>query len=96
MLATVSYPAPCSCAWALSDRIHTREIARYGGLVERMPKYADLMVFMLASIGLPGTSGFVGEFLILVGAFEANTWVAAWRRRALFWARPTCSISIAG
>ena len=60
------------------DRIHTREITRYGGLVERMPKYALVfMVFMLASVGLPGTSGFVGEFLILVGAFEANTWVAA-------------------
>jgi NADH-quinone oxidoreductase subunit M len=60
------------------DRIHTREIARYGGLVERMPKYAVVfMVFMLASVGLPGTSGFVGEFLILVGVFQSNTWVAA-------------------
>jgi len=59
------------------DRIHTREIARYGGLVERMPKYAFVfMLFMLASVGLPGTSGFVGEFLIIVGAFQANTWVA--------------------
>ena len=60
------------------DRIHTREISRYGGLVERMPKYAIVfMVFMLASVGLPGTSGFVGEFLILVGVFQDNTWVAA-------------------
>ena len=60
------------------DRIHTREISRYGGLVERMPKYALVfMVFMLASVGLPGTSGFVGEFLILVGVFQDNTWVAA-------------------
>ena len=59
------------------DRIHTREIARYGGLVERMPKYAFVfMLFILASVGLPGTSGFVGEFLIIVGAFQANTWVA--------------------
>ncbi|MBM3559620.1 MAG: NADH-quinone oxidoreductase subunit M, partial [Alphaproteobacteria bacterium] len=59
------------------DRIHTREIARYGGLVERMPKYAFVfMLFMLASVGLPGTSGFVGEFLIIVGAYQANTWVA--------------------
>ena len=66
------------CVGVIYDRIHTREIARYGGLVERMPKYALVfMVFMLASVGLPGTSGFVGEFLILVGAFEANTWVAA-------------------
>ena len=66
------------CVGVIYDRIHTREIARYGGLVERMPKYAIVfMVFMLASVGLPGTSGFVGEFLILVGAFQVNTWVAA-------------------
>jgi NADH-quinone oxidoreductase subunit M len=59
------------------DRIHTREIARYDGLVERMPGYALIfMVFMLASVGLPGTSGFIGEFLILVGAFQVSTWVA--------------------
>ena len=59
------------------DRMHTREIARYGGLVHRMPFYAAaFMVFNMASIGLPGTSGFVGEFLVLVGAFQANTWVA--------------------
>ncbi len=60
------------------DRIHSREIARYGGLVHRMPVYALMfMLFMLASVGLPGTGGFVGEFLVLVGAFQANTWVAA-------------------
>jgi NADH-quinone oxidoreductase subunit M len=60
------------------DRLHSREIETYGGLVHRMPAYALVfMVFMLASVGLPGTSGFVGEFLILVGAFQANTWVAA-------------------
>jgi NADH-quinone oxidoreductase subunit M len=59
------------------DRIHTRMIARYDGLVERMPQYALVfMVFMLASVGLPGTSGFVGEFLVLVGLFQVNTWVA--------------------
>jgi NADH-quinone oxidoreductase subunit M len=59
------------------DRMHTRLIERYGGLVERMPAYAAVfMVFMLASAGMPGTSGFVGEFLVLVGAFQANTWVA--------------------
>ncbi len=59
------------------DRIHSREISRYGGLVHRMPRYALVfMVFMLASVGLPGTSGFVGEFLVLVGAFQVNTWVA--------------------
>ena len=65
------------CVGVVYDRIHSREIAKYGGLVERMPKYALVfMVFMLASVGLPGTSGFVGEFLVLVGAFQANTWVA--------------------
>jgi len=59
------------------DRLHSREIARYGGLVHRMPKYAFFfMVFMLASVGLPGTSGFVGEFLVLVGTYGVNTWVA--------------------
>ncbi len=59
------------------DRVHSRLIATYGGLVHRMPRYALVfMVFMLASVGLPGTSGFIGEFLVLVGAFRANTWVA--------------------
>ena len=59
------------------DRMHTRLIARYGGLVNRMPLYAfAFMIFMLASVGLPGTSGFIGEFLVLVGVFRANTWVA--------------------
>ncbi len=59
------------------DRIHTRLIERYDGLVERMPAYALVfMIFMLASVGLPGTSGFVGEFLVLVGVFQVNTWVA--------------------
>ncbi len=59
------------------DRMHTREIAAYGGLVNRMPLYAfAFMVFTLANVGLPGTSGFIGEFLTLVGAFRVNTWVA--------------------
>ena len=62
----------------LYDRIHSRQINAYGGLVARMPKYAVIfMIFVMASIGLPGTSGFIGEFLVLVGAFKANTWVAA-------------------
>ncbi len=65
------------CVGVVYDRLHTREIARYGGLADNMPKYAAVfMSFMLASVGLPGTSGFVGEFLSLVGAFEINTWVA--------------------
>ncbi len=60
------------------DRTHSREISHYGGLVHRMPAYAVVfMVFMLASVGLPGTGGFVGEFLVLVGAFKANSWLAA-------------------
>jgi NADH-quinone oxidoreductase subunit M len=59
------------------DRMHTREIDAYGGLVNRMPAYALVfMFFTMANVGLPGTSGFVGEFLTLVGIFHANTWVA--------------------
>jgi NADH-quinone oxidoreductase subunit M len=59
------------------DRIHTREIARYGGLADRMPSYALVfMVFTLASIGLPGTSGFVGEILVIIGAAQINFWLA--------------------
>ncbi len=59
------------------DRMPTREIAAYGGLVNRMPLYAFVfMVFSLANVGLPGTSGFVGEFLTLIGTFRVNTWVA--------------------
>jgi len=66
------------CVGVVYDRMHSRDIATYGGLVNRMPKYAFVfMVFMLASVGLPGTSGFVGEILVLVGAFKANTWVCA-------------------
>ncbi len=65
------------CVGVVYDRLHTREIARYGGLVQNMPRYAVVfMLMMLASVGLPGTSGFVGEFLILIGAFQDNTWVA--------------------
>ncbi len=59
------------------DRIHSREIARYGGLADRMPKYALVfMLFMMASVGLPGTAGFVGEFLVIVGALKVNFWLA--------------------
>jgi NADH-quinone oxidoreductase subunit M len=66
------------CVGVVYDRMHTREIARYGGLVHRMPAYALVfIVFTMASVGLPGTSGFVGEFLVMLGAFLANTWVAA-------------------
>jgi NADH-quinone oxidoreductase subunit M len=65
------------CVGVVYDRMHTRDIAAYGGLVQRMPRYAvALMVFTMANVGLPGTSGFVGEFLTLIGAFQANSWVA--------------------
>ena len=60
------------------DRIHSREISDYGGLVYRMPAYSLVfMLFMLASVGLPGTGGFVGEILVLVGLFQVNPWLAA-------------------
>ena len=65
------------CVGVVYDRTHTREIAAYGGLVNNMPKYAvAFMVFTMANVGLPGTSGFIGEFLTLIGVFRANTWVA--------------------
>ncbi|MGB0719070.1 MAG: NADH-quinone oxidoreductase subunit M [Bdellovibrionales bacterium] len=65
------------CVGVVYDRMHTRDIARYGGIVKNMPKYATLfMIFMLGSVGLPGTSGFVGEFLTLLAAFQVNTTVA--------------------
>ena len=65
------------CVGVVYDRIHTRDIAAYGGLVQRMPRYAvAMMIFTLANIGLPGTSGFIGEFLTLIGTFQVNSWVA--------------------
>jgi NADH-quinone oxidoreductase subunit M len=65
------------CVGVIYDRLHTREIARYGGLANNMPKYALLfMVFTMASVGLPGTSNFVGELLSLVGVYQASSWVA--------------------
>jgi len=73
------------CVGVVYDRIHSREISSYGGLVYRMPKYALVfMLFMLASIGLPGTSGFVGELLVLVGLFQVNTLVTALAATGMF------------
>jgi NADH-quinone oxidoreductase subunit M len=64
------------CVGVIYDRMHTREIDAYGGLVVRMPAYAAVfMLFTMANVGLPGTSGFVGEFLTLIGVFQVNTWV---------------------
>jgi NADH-quinone oxidoreductase subunit M len=65
------------CVGVLYDRVHTRLIGRYGGLVNRMPMYSfTFMVFILAGVGLPATTGFVGEFLTIVGAYQVSTWVA--------------------
>ncbi|SFA72247.1 NADH dehydrogenase subunit M [Poseidonocella pacifica] len=65
------------CVGVIYDRMHTREIDAYGGLVNRMPAYALIfMLFTMANVGLPGTSGFIGEFLVLMGIFQVNTWVA--------------------
>ena len=65
------------CVGVIYDRMHTRDITAYGGLVNRMPKYAvAFLIFTMANVGLPGTSGFVGEILTLMGAFQVNSWVA--------------------
>ena len=65
------------CVGVVYDRLHTREISAYGGVTAVMPRYAVFFMFMmLASVGLPGTSGFVGEILVLVGAWQTSTWVA--------------------
>jgi NADH-quinone oxidoreductase subunit M len=65
------------CVGVVYDRMHTREIDRYGGLADNMPAYAlFFLLFTMASVGLPGTSGFVGEFLSLIGSYQANSWVA--------------------
>ncbi len=66
------------CVGVIYDRMHTREIAFYGGLVHRMPVYAAIfLLFTMGNVGLPGTSGFPGEILTMVGAFQINAWVAA-------------------
>ena len=65
------------CVGVLYDRLHSRMIADYGGVAERMPVFASfMMLFAMANAGLPGTSGFVGEFLVILGAFQANVWYA--------------------
>jgi NADH-quinone oxidoreductase subunit M len=65
------------CVGVMYDRVHSREISAYGGVVNTMPKFAAFMVlFGLANSGLPGTSGFVGEFLVILASFKANVWYA--------------------
>ena len=65
------------CVGVVYDRMHTRQISRYGGIVSIVPRYAVVfMIFTLAALGLPGTSGFIGEFLILMGTFKKNFLVA--------------------
>jgi NADH-quinone oxidoreductase subunit M len=74
------------CVGVVYDRMHTREISAYGGLVSRMPKYATVfLIFTMANVGLPGTAGFVGEFLTLLGAYRANTWVAIFATTGVVW-----------
>ena len=65
------------CVGVIYERMHTRDIKKYGGIVDVMPKYSIfLMIFTLGALGLPGTTGFIGEFLILMGAFKDNFLVA--------------------
>src|SRR5215475_8822407 len=65
------------CVGVMYDRVHSREISAYGGVINTMPKFAAFMVlFALANAGLPGTSGFVGEFLVIISSFKANFWYA--------------------
>ena len=74
------------CVGVIYDRMHTHEISVYGGLVNRMPIYAAFfMVFTMANVGLPGTAGFVGEFLTLLAAFKVNTWVAFFATSGVIW-----------
>jgi NADH-quinone oxidoreductase subunit M len=74
------------CVGVIYDRMHTRDIAAYGGLVNRMPVYALVfMFFTMGNIGLPGTSGFIGEFLTMIGAFQVNTWVTAVAATGVIW-----------
>ena len=75
-MSAIAVVALFVCVGVIYDRMHTREIDAYGGLVNRMPAYALVfMLFTMANVGLPGTSGFVGEFLTLMGVFQVNTWV---------------------
>ena len=83
------------CVGVVYDRMHTRDISAYGGLVARMPLYATVfMIFTLANVGLPGTSGFIGEFLTLLGAFRVNSWVAFLRHHRRYPVGRLCALSL--
>ena len=74
------------CVGVMYDRMHTRRIADYGGVVNTMPKFASLMMlFAMANCGLPATSGFVGEFMVILGAMKANFWIALAAATTLIW-----------
>ena len=74
------------CVGVIYDRLHTREISRYGGLADNMPKYSLLFLFFtMASVGLPGTSGFVGEFLALTGTYKVSTWATIVATTGIIW-----------
>jgi NADH-quinone oxidoreductase subunit M len=78
------------CIGVMYDRMHTREISAYGGVINVMPKFGALMVlFALANSGLPGTSGFIGEFLVILASFKASFWFALLAATIWWWARPT-------
>ena len=84
-----------SCVGVVYDRMHTREIAAYGGLVVRMPVFALVfMLFTLGNVGLPGTSGFVGEFLTLAGAFQVSTWVAFFAATGVILSALLCALAL--
>jgi NADH-quinone oxidoreductase subunit M len=83
------------CVGVIYDRMHTREIDAYGGLVNRMPAYALIfMFFTMANVGLPGTSGFVGEFLTLMGIFQVNTWVALFATSGVILSAALCPVAV--
>jgi NADH-quinone oxidoreductase subunit M len=74
------------CIGVLYDRMHTRAIADYGGVANRMPKFAAfMMLFAMANCGLPGTSGFVGEFMVILGAIQFNFWIGLLAATTLIW-----------
>src|SRR6185295_9354748 len=74
------------CIGVLYDRVHSRDIAAYGGVVNTMPKFAALAVlFAMANCGLPGTAGFVGEWMVILGAVKVNFWIAALAATTLIW-----------